>query len=589
MDTKTQMFEIAKAGEQMLASVPASDPFRPFFMGLVAAEKPDPVKEFLAGSEARMAKANAVAAAYRKAPRKPLSDVYGEVMKGLPEELVKANMDVGTLTNFAQITGGQSLGFVSLDTQMARGTVRPSSFTLYQSLNKTHAYQVVDYWPYASDTGGGLPGTSFASFSSVGTGTMATSAGKYELENIFLKLAVNGRAITTALAAQNSFVDIAQQENANAALTILETLNWSSFWGDSTMYANQFNGLGVQIPSANWLDYQAFKNTYATAQGWSDSQTMFNAIYQWAGQITSYNQFGRITHAFMSPQVAASMNSLVTGVLNNVVTSITGYMAGPDGIVVNGDLQGMRTRFGEIQFPIDIFINVRDKPAQAIKMADGTTFATSTNPTPPASVTVTAITGVTGQAFQGGVTVAGNDWTGAYLATGQFATYAVASTDANMNESTLTWATAVSGVAANGGYNIAIAGPAAADATAFRIYRSGLTSPAVGNTNPAAVRYIGTVTASGSGTVNYKDANLHIPGSETVFLLDLDERDMALDFRYLLPLTKVELFAQNLYMPWAVAAIGAVRCKIAKFHGLIYNFVPENADFNPLAANASAV
>lgn len=589
MDTKAQMFEIAKAGEQILAGVPAGDPFRPFFMGLVAGEKPDPVKELLARTEKSMAKANAIARAYRRAPRRPLADVSREVVKGLPTEMVKAEMDVGTLTNFAQITGGQALGYVSLDTQMARGTVRPSSFTLYQCLEKSHAYQVVDYWPYASDTGGGLPGTAFQSFSSVGTGTLATSAGKYELQNIFLKLAVNGRAITTALAAQNSFVDIGQQENANAALTILETLNWSSFWGDSFYYANQFDGVAKQIPAANGLDYQSYKSEYATAQGWSDAQTLFNAIYAWSAQITSYNNFGRITHAFMSPQVASSMNGLVTGVLNNIVTSITGFMNGPDGIVVNGDLQGMRTRFGEIQFPIDIFINVRDKPAQAIKMADGSTFATSTNPTPPASVTVTAVTGVTGQVGVGGVTMVGNDWSGSYVATGQFATYAVASTDGSMNESTLTWATAISGVAAGGGYNVAIAGPAAADAANFRVYRSGITSPAVGNTNPAAVRYIGTVAASGSGTVHYVDANLHIPGSETIFLLDLDEQDMALDFRYLLPLTKVELFAQNLYMPWAVAAIGAVRLKIAKFHGFIYNYVPENADFNPLASNANAV
>ena len=66
-----------------------------------------------------------------------------ELMKS-DNALMKADLDVGTLTNLAQVTGGQSLGFVSLDTNMARGTIRPGSFTLYQMLKKTGANQVVD-------------------------------------------------------------------------------------------------------------------------------------------------------------------------------------------------------------------------------------------------------------------------------------------------------------------------------------------------------------------------------------------------------------------------------------------------------------
>lgn len=573
---KSQLFEIAKAADQMLGMVPASDPFRSVYAGLAAFDKPAPVLELMKAGERNMERANILAAYYRRNPRAQRANMAEIAKSGA---VMKAEMDVGTLTDFANITGGQSLGYVSLDTQMARGTVRPASFTLYQCLHKTHAFQVVDYWAYASDTGGGLPGTAFTSFSSVGTGTLATSAGKYELQNIFLKLAVNGRAMTTALAAQNSFVDIANSENANAALTVLESFNWTSYWGDSALYPSQPLGIMPTLLSkvpGNIVDYQTFKASYATAQGWSDSQTLFNLIYQWAGQITSYNQFGRITHAFMSPQVVASMNSLVTGILNNLANP---QFNGPQGIVVNGDLQGMRTRFGQIDFPMDIFINVRDRAAQAITMEDGSSFAVAANPNPPASVAVAAVS-VTGN----------NDWTSAYTATGQFYTYAVASCDASMTESTLTWATPVSGIAASGGaYRVTVNGPAAANATAFRIYRSGLGYDASSNQNPAAVRYIGTVAASGSGAVTFTDMNLHIPGSETIFLLDMDERDMAIDFRYLLPLTKIELFAQNLYMPWAVAAIGAIRLKVAKFHGAITNFVPENADFNPLAANADAV
>ena len=579
VDPRRHGAEVAQHADQMMASlIKSNDPFKSFYLGLMGYEKPAEMQAFLKSREAYMEKANLISAAFRRAPRAGRFPKLSDLLKSNPA-LAKANLDVGTLTNFANITGGQTLGYVSLDTQMARGTVRPSSFTLYQSLHKTHAFQVVDYWAYASDTGGGLPGTAFASFSSVGTGTLATSAGKYELQNILLKLGVNGRALTTALAAQNSFVDVAAQENTNAALTVLETFNWSSYWGDSSLFANQFNGIFSQLPAANIVDFQNWFNAYASAQGWSNAQALFNLIYQWSGQITSYNQFGRITHAFMSPSAAGSLQGLVTTVLNNLVTAVTAFQDRPEGIVVNGDLQGMRTRFGEILFPIDLFITVRDKAAQAIKMGDGTNFATASNPTPPASVTITAQTGQ-----------AGSEWTGSYVATGQFAQYAVASCDANMNESNLTWATPISGIVSGGAYQVAIAGPAAADAAAFRVYRSGLsTSSATGSGNPASVRYVGTIAASGSGTVDFQDLNKHIPGSETIFLLDLDENDMAVDFRYLLPLTKIELFAQNLYMPWAVAAIGAVRLKIPKFNGAIVNYVGDNPAFNPLASTANAV
>jgi hypothetical protein len=156
-----------------------------------------------------------------------------------------------------------------------------------------------------------------------------------------------------------------------------------------------------------------------------------------------------------------------------------------------------------------------------------------------------------------------------------------------MNESVLTFATSVaSGVTATGAYVVTIAPPGDTTAANFRVYRSGLGASGVGASGvPSAVRYIGTVAANGSSNVTFADGNNTIPGAETIFLLDMTEADNALDYRFLLPLTRIELFAQNLYMPWAVASIGAIRNRIPKFHGVIRNYVPDNPVFNPLAAN----
>jgi hypothetical protein len=164
--------------------------------------------------------------------------------------------------------------------------------------------------------------------------------------------------------------------------------------------------------------------------------------------------------------------------------------------------------------------------------------------------------------------------------------YAVASADGNSNESTLTYSAVATGITATGAFVLTITPPGAADASAFRVFRSG-NGYAVGGTgaSPTAFRYIGTVAANGSTPVTFTDSNAVIPGSESIFLLDMHEDDFALDFRFLMPLTRIELFAQNLYMPWAVAMIGAIRNRIPKFHGIIQNFTPDNPVWNPLGAN----
>jgi hypothetical protein len=528
----------------------------------------DDIKKFEKGPMARM---NAMARKFRAAPRAMMGKQFptqGELVKSYPE-IAKAQLDVASLTNFANITGGQALGYVSLDTQMARGTIRPGSFTLYQCLKKTAAFQIVDYWGYAAETGGAIAGAAFASYTSVGTGILGTSAGIYDLKFITLKLALDGRAITVALAAQNSYVDVVEQENTNAALTVLTSVNWACYWGDPTIYPNQFQGIYAQVPATNVVNFQSFYTNTGVPKGWSVEQTLFNLIYEQAATITNYRQFGIVTHAFMSPGVAASLQTLVTTLISQWA-NLPSSSHSP--IVVNGDLQGMNTRFGDIHFPVDLLINARQIPASSIIYDNGTSPATLVAPSPPVGV---------GVAPAVAANTPGSQWSGPFVANGAVYTYAVAGMDQSMNESVLAFSGA-NGVAANGANVVTITPPVARDASAFRVYRSAL---GYTGTDPAHFRYVGTVLANGATPVVFTDLNATIPGSDVIFLLDLEESDKAIDFRYLLPLSKIELFAQNLYMPWAVAMIGAIRLRIPKFHGLITNYVPTSPSWSPLAPN----
>ena len=525
----------------------------------------------------------------------------------MEKAMAKATLDVGTITNFASVTGGQALGYVSLDTRMARGTVRPSSFTLYQALDKSLAWQIVDFWALAKATGGAPPGSAFALYSNVSSGSLNTSAGTYDMMNILLKLALDGRAITTALAAQNNYVNVSEQENTNAALVVLSTFNWASYHGNSTIFQNQFDGIGQQLNNAgygtsNVFDYYQFSNNYAAAHSWSPELTLYNLIYEAAAKITSYATFGHITHAFMSPTAMGALQGLTNTQLNNILTQIS-ELQDRAPLVVNGNLIGMQTRFGHIQFPMDLFIDSRDIPVQAI-VVDGSSAVLGNSPgnTPnPNNITNPGLGGVVGTVNTSGANILGSEFNGSYTpAGGGSYMYAVAACDPSMKETILSYSALVSGVASGNSVSVAIT-PNGSAASAFRVFRSGL-GGCINNSAPTATEFrrIGDIAASGSSVVTMYDLNggsntnvlsattansSKIPGSTTIFLLDMDPTDLAIDFRMLLPLVRVELFASNLFMPWAVASIGSLRLRVPQFHGVIKNYTPTNPTWNPLAQN----
>ena len=553
--------------------------------------------------DGELARANAVARRARNDWRKPGERKYTPWREAMSPEMAKSTaiakgaLDVGSLTNLANVTGGQALSLVSMDTRMARGTVRPKSFTLYNALSKSMAGQIVDYWAYASDVGGGLPGTAYSSYSSATSGNaIADNSGSYNLNYLNLKLTVDGRAITMALAQQNNFVNVADQESTNAALNTLSSIEWAIYWGNTTLYPNMPQGIANQIPASNTVDFWAYyQSAPVQALGISVEQALFNLIYQQAGFITSWRQFGQITHAFMTPAVMGDMQSLVTGVLRTIANDITPTMRDGRAIVIDGELRGMNTSFGDIAFPLDFFITVRDTPAQAqLHENVNTDFTISTLVNPTIAISAVA---------SGNANASGSEFYGSYVPGSYY--YAVCAVDQFSNEGPLVFSGSSVAVTANQAVSVVVtpgAGSLAAGVVGYRIFRSGLgftgtvatwlnvTNPNGSFPNPASFKFIGDIAISTNGTsaVTFYDLNTHIPGSESIFLLDLDEGDDALDWRTMLPLTKIELFANNIFMPWAICSIGAVRMRIPKFHGRIKNYVPATAQWNPLQANANA-
>lgn len=544
------------------------------------------VGDFLRAQSPHIEKSNLRASWFRENPRpRYIPDIDDMLVKGQPIAKANSILDVGTSVNLASIAGGQSVGYMSLDTRLYRSTIRPNSFTLYNLLSKSQAFQVVDLWSTATDTGGGPAGTNFQTVNqgnSIVGSSLQTSAGVYDLNTLLLALVVNGRAITIPLAAQNNFVDITAQETANAALSCLYSIDWANYWGNSSMFPSQPNGIFTVLSntvSGNIIDFWNYYTGSPSASGLTQQQALFNLIYEVCGRLTIQYTWSHITHAMFSPTTAADLQSLITTELNNLIN--VGRNIRVEGVMPNGDLQGMKTRFGEIQFPIDVCIPARDTPVAAYKNAQGVAYTIST-PSAPGGVTATL---VTGSAYLS------NNWTSQFTANNATYEYAVASTDSFMNETVLTYSNVVSGLtsadaAAGAAYQLAIAPPTATTGLqAYRIFRSGLGYNLTTGQNPASFRWIATVTANATGNVTFNDTNAWLPGSDTVFMLDLDPGDAAIDYRMLLPLTKVNLFADNIYMPWAVCGIGSIRLTIPKFHAAIKNYPAANPAWNMFEPN----
>ena len=490
----------------------------------------------------------------------------------LPDDFARADLDVGTLTDFSQITDRKALGFVSLDTNMARGTIRPPSFTLYQALRKSPAYQVVDYWPYVESTGEAAPDAASASFQNTALNPLQTNAGDYELENIELKLAYEPHTVSIAPAGPINFVDIMEQETPNAALALLDSVDYACFFGNAALYDNQPDGIlqavSRKAPSNIFNAFAEFQGSkYA---GLNNPESIFNLIYNAAGDISSNGQHGRITHAYMGPYVLATLQRLETTKIKELEERR---------VVVNGNILGIVTNSGTIGFETDWIIPSRNRPLQSMARRSGRTLANGVA-TPPASVTAAT-----------GASAAGSLFTAAYA--GAYA-YFVAAADSSSNETPVTgtaftasFVNAVA-IAANGSVTLTITPGANSTANAFRVFRAGLGYVFPEGTTVSALnqfRFIGEVAANGTTAVTFTDLNQHIPGSETIFLIDMDEGDNAVDYRFLLNLSRINLHQNSRFMPWTVATIGAPRVRIPKFNGVITNVVPDSREFNPLASN----
>lgn len=467
--------------------------------------------------------------------------------------VVKALTTQGAGTDLSALTGGGALRVENLDPVLAAATVESKHFKFFNMLlpNRRDSWSLLDQTVRKNDIGG-FAGSAVATETGVGqafrTGDyqrLVTELGIFSVRrNLPLVTAFQG-----ALQSQAGIVDFsaAEEEDLNAALEILVSVEHSLFYGKKSVNGQSIDGLFSQ------LDAQAPANVVDLRGEVLNSHSQLTKL---AAKLTTVGSWGSPDKAFMSAMVKADLDDkLEVGYRLNLDSAVASTITGVP-------VRGMRyssvgVADGEIAFDASAFISEEKKPI-------GVDYAAQCTITAPSVACAKVDPSVTGSLWADG-TNGGTAYTvaGAY----HYAVEAWIPGQVSLPAVTSTAAT----VAKNGAIDVTIT--AGGTETYYNIFRS-----KKGGSNSAAdMRFIGTVKRDATGTTVFRDLNATIPGSSEVPLLTTDPKSNALRWLQMLPLTKIPFAMTDFSYPWGAILIGALRVNLPKRHGYVKNVIPTAA------------
>lgn len=467
--------------------------------------------------------------------------------------IVKALSTVGQGTDLAALTGGGALRVENLDPVLAAATVESKHFKFFNMLlpNRRDSWSLLDQTVRKNDIGG-FAGSAVATETGVGQAfrqgdyqRLVTELGIFSVRrNLPLVTAFQG-----ALQSQAGIVDFsaAEEEDLNAALEILVSVEHSLFYGNKAANTQSIDGLFAQLDAnspANVLDLRG------------DVLNSHTQLTKLAAKLTTVGSWGAPDKAFMSAMVKADMDDkLEVGYRLNLDSGIASTQTGVP-------LRGMRYSSvgiadGEIAFDASAFIREDKKPIGS----DYPAQCTIAVPSVAAAAVDTAVAG--SKWLDGSNNGTSYGVAGAY----HYAVEAWIPGQVSLPAVTSSAAT----VAVGKGIDITIT--AGANETYYNVFRS-----KKGGSNSAAdMRFIGTVKRDASGTTVFRDLNATIPGSSEVPLLTSDPKANALRWLQMLPLTKIPFAMTDFSYPWGAILIGALRVNLPKRHGYVKNVIPTAA------------
>jgi hypothetical protein len=468
--------------------------------------------------------------------------------------IVKALSSVNQGTDLSSLTGGGALRVENLDPVLAAATVENKHFKFFNMLlpHRRDSWSMLDQSVRKNDIGG-FTGSAVATETGVGQAfrqgdyqRLVTELGIFSVRrNLPLVTAFQG-----AMQSQAGIVDFsaAEEEDLNAALEILVSVEHSLFYGNKTANPQAIDGLFTQ------LDANAPANVVDLRGDVLNSHTQMTKL---CAKLTTVGAWGSPDKAFMSAMVKADMDDkLEVGYRLNLDSGIAGTTTGVP-------LRGMRYSSvgladGELSFDASAFIAEDKKPI-------GVDF--SAQCTIPTAATLTAA--AVAPTAPGSKWQDGSNNGSAYTVAGAYHYAVEAWIPGQVSVPKVTSAAAT--VAVNGAVDLTIG--AGGNETYYNIFRS----KKAGSNAAADMRFIGTVKRDNSGTTVFRDLNATIPGSSEVPILTSDPKAAALKWIQMLPMTKIPFAMTDFTYPWGAILIGALRINTPKRHGYIKNVIPTAA------------
>lgn len=463
------------------------------------------------------------------------------------QELLKTLNAGNYQTDVAQLQGGEAVRVESLDRVLKNITIEMDDFKLWKDLRTNGAGAIVDQWiEKGQDSIARHPGSGFNSEA----GVIQEHNANYKRRTAEVKYLMVMRNITVVLQSQRNVIDVESDENTNATLEILQSLEWANFFGAAGIVPEEFDGLEA-ILEADAPD------NIVDLEGRSDVEELYQNINKLQAKVKRHGNFGLLTDSYHGTFVQSDLDQFLTP---GHRVSITG--AGND-ITLGAPVRGIQTSWGAINMKPDIFTGLRadQKPMAAV----GAIHPTDAPPPPAAFVAAASAPDVASK-FQAGQN-------GEYY-------WKVASVNKN-GESTLVDADTSRTLAVGDSVLLTITEAGASSAeTGYAIYRGRR------NVNPASaddVRFVRRVPRTGASTT-FTDQNLYIPGTETVFLVNNKKALDAISFQILSNLTRFKLYPTNtLTNPFAYFLFGYLRVTKALQHAIVRNYLSIDAEWKPFS------
>lgn len=467
---------------------------------------------------------------------------FGQGIPALPglefskwEDFQKAVV-AGYGSDSAALTGGGALRIESLERTLMSVVQTHEHFVLFNRLKKSPATATVDEWTEKNAIGGRAGG----SFNSE-TGNIKEVSGKFKRRVAQVKYLMTKRSVTVVQAAMNTIVSAKSEEEVNGTLQLLSDAEWASFYGNSAVVPEEFDGIETIIRNLNSIDH------IIDAEGKPMDQIGFEDVLSAAATAYGFGNFGKISDIFLSTLAQTDLDLRLDPAFRVPLPADQG------GTTYGSPVVGLRTSFGNIKTNPDVFVQEGGIPPQS----EPEPAHTTTNPTKPQSVTAVAADETTSKF---GAAHAGNYYWGV-------------SSVSKEGESDITLTTQTA-VASGKKVTLTITAPAAGDATGYKIYRSRKN----GTNAPADMRFMFRVPDSGSATTVYVDLNREIPGTSRAFLLNMNPTFEAIGWRQMLPLTRFQLYPTvSAIDPWAMLLFGYLRVTKERQHLMIKNILPNVA------------